>query len=123
MGSGRNGPRPRQRGPISRKQPSAARHKAMTDNNHVGSHEIEVEISEESQIFGTGAIAPVTTKLPIRHNVPCLAYSNSISWHFPAIIALSGAIRSSACKPVISSTLTVWVWWLLSSSGAERYVS
>src|SRR5512132_3954098 len=49
MGCGRNGPRPRQRGPISRKQPGAARHKAMTDNNHVGSHEIEVEISAESQ--------------------------------------------------------------------------
>ena len=74
-------------------------------------------------IVGRSNSPVVTTKLPIRHNVPCRAYSNSISWHFPAIIALSGAVRSSACKPVISSTLTVWVWWVLSRSGAERYVS
>src|SRR3954466_12390762 len=74
-------------------------------------------------IVGLSNSPVVTTRLAIRHNVPCRSYSNSISWHFPAIIALLGAIRSSACKPGISSTLTVWVWWVRSRSGAARYVS
>jgi len=71
-------------------------------------------------IVGLSNSPVVTTKLPIRHNVPCRVYSTSISWHFPAIIALLGAIRSSACKPVISSTLTVWVLWSLANSRALR---
>ena len=39
---------------------------------------------------------------------------------FPAIIGLLGAFRSNACKPVISSMLTVCVPWFLSSAGASR---
>ena len=45
-----------------------------------------------------GAInSPVVTwKLPIRVNVPCRSYSNSIRAGFPAIISLVGAFRSNA---------------------------
>src|SRR3954463_16827623 len=73
-------------------------------------------------IVGRGNSPVVTTKLPIRHNVPCRVYSDSISSHFLAIIGLLGAFRSSACRPVISSTQTVWVPWLFSNAGASRYV-
>ena len=41
----------------------------------------------------------------------------------PRSSALLGAIRSSACMPVISSTQTVWVRSVRSRSGAARYVS
>src|SRR5271165_5946323 len=72
-----------------------------------------------------GAInSPVVTwKLPIRVNVPCRSYSNSIRAGFPAIISLVGAVRSNAGMPVISSTQTVWVFWVRSNAGAARYVA
>ena len=52
-----------------------------------------------------GAInSPVVTwKLPIRVNVPCRVYSNSILSALPDGHRLVGAIRSNACRPVISS--------------------
>jgi hypothetical protein len=42
---------------------------------------------------------------------------------FRTNIALLGPIRSSACKPVILSTLMVWVWSALARPGATSYVS
>src|SRR3954464_3027216 len=71
-------------------------------------------------IVGRSNSPVVTTKLPIRHNVPCRVYSDSISSHFLAIIGLLGAFRSSAWMPVISSTQTVWVPLVRSRSGASR---
>ena len=62
----------------------------------------------------------VTRKLPISVNVPCRSYSNSIRAGFPAIIGLVGAIRSNAWMPVISSTQTVWVFWVRSNAGAAQ---
>ena len=50
-----------------------------------------------------------TSKLPIRHWVPCRWYSNSRRSSWPGFIRLVGAIRSNAWMPVISSTLTVCV--------------
>ena len=52
-------------------------------------------------IVGRSNSPVVTTKLPIKHNVPCRVYSDSISSHFLAIIGLLGAFRSSACMPVM----------------------
>ncbi len=37
---------------------------------------------------------------------------------FPAIISLVAAVRSNAWMPVISSTQTVWVFWVCSNTGA-----
>ena len=69
-----------------------------------------------------GAITwPVaTSKLPIRHCVPCRVYSNSRRSTWPGFIGLVGAIRSSAWMPVISSTLTVWTPSASSRCGAAR---
>src|SRR4051812_14582076 len=53
MGSGGNGPWPRRPGARFRIEPGAASRKPRPHSNQVGPHEIEVVISEKSQILSS----------------------------------------------------------------------
>jgi hypothetical protein len=65
-----------------------------------------------SLIVGAIIWPRTTCQLPIKHNVPCRVYSNSIRAGWPGFIGIVLALRSNAWMPVISSTLTVCVlYW------------